>query len=871
MKRRSAVKAMALTTLSTPILFSQGFTSIKKLISVEDSGFKSNWENWPDMKWIGPEFWGNRLQDWEISGGKALCNISSNNRALHILTHQLGSNTKDFQQSVVVDWKNLGVAGNGGTYVGFRLGAKGVFQDYRSAAVFGKGLDVGVTGTGQLMIGDKLGEEKLDMSQPISLRLTSCFSNGNYTLTLSASAGKNNKNSIVLSADDITSLDLQGNLALVAHCPKKEEISTSLVAFSDWVFQGEKIVESANQVYGPIFFAQYTLHKNTLKLTAQLAPLELIPNLNVELQFKKGSEWETAQTSGLEPDGRIAKFRIDDWNEDEMIPYRVRIDVPLKDKSQEFNYYGQIASQPKSSEKLKVAVFSCNADHGFPDQEVAINVEKHRPDMALFLGDQFYESSGGFGIQTSPLEKSYLDYLHKWYMFGWSYRDIFRTIPAAIIPDDHDVYHGNVWGEGGKYAPSDEGWGYVAQDQGGYKMPPEWVNMIQDCQTSHLPDAYDPTPVKQGINVYYTDWEYGGVSFAILEDRKFKSAPKNVLPEEAKVQNGFIQNRDFDIKKHYDIDAELLGKRQLNFLESWASKWDLGVQMKAVLSQTNFCTVATLPKGSIIDSIVPSLPTPEKGEYVDGDAPTTDMDSNGWPQKGRDEAVRIIRKAFALHIAGDQHLASTVQYGVDEFGDSGFAFAGPALNNLWPRRWWPQVPAGHEPFPGGTKNTGDFEDGFGNKMTVMAVANPYKSGYEPARIYDRGTGYGIITFDKDERTMHIECWPRNVDPIANPDGQYEGWPLTVSQKDNYARKAAGYLKTLNLEGIENPLVSVFKESTGELEYSLPVNTGSFKPKVFSDDKYRVEVRDQSRGLKKSYAGLTLQRNQSEILDVNIVY
>lgn len=42
-------------------------------------------------------------------------------------------------------------------------------------------------------------------------------------------------------------------------------------------------------------------------------------------------------------------------------------------------------------------------------------------------------------------------------------------------------------------------------------------------------------------------------------------------------------------------------------------------------------------------------------------------------------------------------------------------------------------------------------------MTIMAVANPYKTGMEPAKIYDRGTGYGIITFDKNERTMKIEC------------------------------------------------------------------------------------------------------------------
>ena len=487
--------------------------------------------------------------------------------------------------------------------------------------------------------------------------------------------------------------------------------------------------------------------------------------------------------------------------------------------------------------------------------------------MALFLGDQFYEGTGGFGIQTDRIEKSSLDYLRKWYMFGWSYRNIFRSIPTAFIPDDHDVYHGNVWGMGGEHAPTDKGWGYVAQDQGGYKMSPQWVNMIQATQTSHLPDPYDPRPVKQGINVYYTDWNYGGVSFAILEDRKFKSAPKKVLPEEAQVQNGFIQNRDFDIKKYYDIEAELLGERQMEFLTHWVSHWDDGIQMKAVCSQTNFCTVATLPEGSIIDEIVPSLAIPEKGEYVPGDAPTSDMDSNGWPQKGRDEALRTIRKAFALHIAGDQHLASTVHYGVDEFRDSGFAFAGPALNNLWPRRWWPQVSSDHQPLPGKAKNTGDFLDGFGNKMTIHAVANPYKTGFEPSRIYDRGTGYGIITFDKQARKMKIECWPRNVDPIANPAGQYDGWPIEIVQEENYARKAKGFLPMIEVKGAKNPVLEIFNEITNELEYAIRLKEPNHKAKVFSEDTFRVNLIDTTSGKKVSMANLKI----SEETDKPVVF
>jgi hypothetical protein len=295
----------------------------------------------------------------------------------------------------------------------------------------------------------------------------------------------------------------------------------------------------------------------------------------------------------------------------------------------------------------------------------------------------------------------------------------------------------------------------------------------------------------------------------------------------------------------------------MEFLEKWSENWDDQVEMKVALSQTNFCTVATLPEGSIIDSIVPTLPIPKPGEYVQGDAPTSDMDSNGWPQKGRDNALRMLRKAFALHIAGDQHLASVVRYGIDEFGDAGFGFAGPALNNLFPRRWWPPVPENHKPLEGQPKYTGNFFDGFGNRMTVHAVANPHQTGRLPARIYDRSTGYGMVVFNKKERTMRIECWPRYVDPLSNPEGQYKGWPITIAQEDNYSKKAMGYLPELDFPGIESPVVSVIHEASGETEYTLRVNGRQFRPKVFREGTYRVQVESTEDGVARTLAGLAM--------------
>ena len=53
--------------------------------------------------------------------------------------------------------------------------------------------------------------------------------------------------------------------------------------------------------------------------------------------------------------------------------------------------------------------------------------------------------------------------------------------------------------------------------------PADFVKMVERTQTSHLPDPFDPTPVGQGIGVYYSHLVWGRVSIAILEDRKFKS------------------------------------------------------------------------------------------------------------------------------------------------------------------------------------------------------------------------------------------------------------------------------------------------------------------------------------------------------------
>jgi len=737
-----------------------------------------------------------------------------------------------------------GLADGGSQSIGgFRVGVKGRFDDPRSAAVHGTGLDVGIGGDGRIRIGDVQAPQAADTSGPLRLRLEVSWAHGSAYAELAAFSTESGRELARLSDIGLEFEDVVGNVALLSHGPDDDPRSGA--AFSHWTLSGDGVHADVSRTFGPIMFAQYTLHEGTLKLTAQLAPVDDIPGLRAGLETRvRGGTWVERSAATIDPLSRTVRFRVDRWEGGEA-EYRVRLAIPMATGTVDFTYHGTIAAEPDATDRLRAAVFSCNADHGFPDGEVVRNVLLQEPDLCLFLGDQFYESSGGFGIETDSVEEAALDMLHKWYMFGWSYRDLFRHGPAAFIPDDHDVYHGNIWGESGKVAPTDEGWGAVAQDQGGYKMPATWVNAVQMAQTSHLPDAYDATPVEQGIGVYYTRWDYAGVSFAILEDRKFKSAPLNVLPPEAQIRNGMIQNPEFDIRLHRDPPgASQLGDRQMHFLRDWAEDWGRSSLMKVVLSQTNFAAVHTIPGEHDSPAGAPSFPIPLPGEYVEGDKLIVDMDTNGWPQAKRDEVLRILRTCAAFHIAGDQHLATVVRHGIDAFGDAGFTFTGPALNNLWPRRWWPPPEARQRALESGPPYSGDYFDAFGNRVTVYAAANPQATGLEPAILRDRSTGYGIVTFDTLAERIEIECWPRHSDPALGDGGQYPDWPIVLTREHGDGRVPVGRVP-IEIEGLANAVIEL--RTTGdELVLSRRLSGPSFDLPVFERAPYIVRVGDPDR-------------------------
>ena len=832
--------------------------------------FRSTWDRSPDRVWLGAEYWANPHQDWQLAGGRIECTNTADDRNVHLLTRQLAHRPGSLELRVRLGRAGRGqLAGRGSA--GFRVGILGTLKDYPEFHDFrnnlwsapASGFNAGITADGKLFLlrPGAPTAVKLDLARDsVELRLTLAPRDGSHEATLAAHDPADGRQLAQVSLANIRSETLVGNIALVCNFPDagngagnakgKARAKTAATEpgaslgrfwFSDWRVSGSKLTGSDDQVFGPILWSQYTLSGGVLKLSVQMPPLGPGDADTVRLQVRDGTAWKTLGEERIHPQARVAIFRVAPWDDTKDTPYRLA--YTLRQRSgpgTEHFWTGTVRRDPVERETLSVADVSCNIHAIFPNVPLVQSMTKLNPDLLAFVGDQFYESTAGYGVQREPLEPAILDYLRKWYFHGWTWRELTRDRPSISIPDDHDVYQGNLFGEGGEGQKT-------TQEAGGYQMPVAWVNVVHRTQTSHHPDPYDPLPAKRGTLNYYGPLTYGRVSFAILADRQFKSGPEGKVPPTGTPRGDHVKDPNFEPKTADVRGVELLGAKQEQFLREWVADWR-GADLKAVISQTIFT----------------GMPTTHGGNH---EILMVDYDSNGWPQTPRNRALREIRKAFAVHLAGDQHLPAVVHYGIDTHRDGPVAFAGPAVNVGY-QRWWEPAKTGRNKSTGNPHLTGDFLDHFGSPLTVLAVQNgpyvPPKAAMEAVEA--KTSGLGLVRFNKAKRTITIECWPYSAD-VTRPGTQMQTWPVTVSQLDNYARKPAAHLPTLQVSGMINPVVQVFEEQTGELVYGLRLNGQTFRPHVFAPGRYTVKVGAPETGQYKTLSGLAAVAGNQTALEV----
>ncbi len=547
-----------------------------------------------------------------------------------------------------------------------------------------------------------------------------------------------------------------------------------------------------------VAFALYTQARGVLKLTAQLFPLKPGEVREARLELQRGGQWvEVAKTPVVFP-GWSAHFRVEQWDARADVAYRVR-------HGEKAMFDGLIRKDPLDKNEIVVATMSCNSSRTTGLRpEIIDSLTRQNPDLLFFAGDQTYRHT---------------EHTAGWIEFGLQFRDVMRNRPTIAVPDDHDVGHPNLWGANGKFSQRKDG------ADGGYFFSVDYVNMVQRQQTWHLPDPVDPAPVERGIGVYFTRLHVGGVDFAILEDRKFKTGPAGAVPQLGP-RPDHINDPSYDPASIDVPGLQLLGARQMRFLRDWGQDWT-GTTMKVVLSQTAFA-------GAV------HLHGPRQDRLL------ADLDCNGWPQTQRNLALAELRRAQATHLCGDQHLAVVVKHGIDAHGDGPYAFTNPALVNTIYGRWWSPLEgrAGeNRPVNNPLPWTGDYRDGLGNRITMLAYANPTDIQDEK----QRADGYGLARFNRRTQQIVFECWPRFALPGETALKQFPGWPITVKMADNDGRKPAAYLPAI-VSDTPDPVVQVIAEATGEILYTLRIAGTTFQPAVFAPGVYTVKLgRDKPDG------------------------
>lgn len=722
-------------------------------------------------RWVGPKWWANPLWDWRLENGAAVGACAKPARTLCALPLSVSEKGNRFSLSADVTFTRRPSGSKGrSSMAGFRIGRRGQLKDYRNALVLPtRWMDATVSSTGSLKLGTRSGNGTLPLRKyansntPVRLMLSGIVTGGNVAVQFDATFDNGDVYKKVSVQMTVPLTEIRGGVSLLTtgrfsnidDMKKRQE-----ARFKNFEARGSLFTYRSDRQFGPVFWTQYTVSSGELRLQAQLAP-RWYPGMKVSLHMQTGSDnWRFVQSASVQSATWTALFvvRPAKWTSTE----RTKYSVIYRMEKEEFNFTGLIKPEPmQNSKQLKLAAFSCDRGYTFPNPELVEYVlTAVKPHIIFFAGDQIYENIGDWGKPKRTVDMTNmavqvrlrLDFLFKYARFGWMWQDVLRRTPSILLPDDHDVYHANLWGAGGVALKP-------GQDlaEGGYRMQGSFVSAVQRIQSGHLPPLWNQGPLAVGtdpnrtlpigIKPLFTAVLYGGVSFAVLEDRKFKAGPLQLGSEVSKQQCGG--------------NAPLLGAEQERFLRNWASHWG-GHVMKVAFSQTMFGTVATH-----------TGPFLRKSTFV--------YDNGGWPCLARNRVIHVLKEADALSVHGDQHLGMLARMGVDGYDDGNVAFMVPGNANGWPRAWWPNGPEGGN-------FTGKFVDPNGAPMQVMAVGNPSKKGSMASFLgfvedplntaLRRGSGFGIVKLFKNKRSAQINLL--RVGPKAILGTQFPGFPKTVA-------------------------------------------------------------------------------------------
>ncbi len=797
-----------------------------------------------NRRWVGADFWANRLQNWEVKDGKLFCSRAELLSTCHLLTYEMQS-AKGSSEIIFEMGRNALAVQDVNAKAGIIVGLSDEKLNYKARAMIQEftlkedGIWIGIKG-------NKLFAEDL----PTGKELYSADVSANFKLKesikirLLISRTKSNEPRIYLYVDDkftqeivMTNENKNGSVAFAVG---------STAAGSEFYFNKLTLINLAakkERAFGPISTCLYSLNDNELNFSAQLMPFSTSIIDSVLIEVQSDNKWMKLSTVAVESFSNQARLRNVVWLSDQVTPYRVKF---KRGKNFVGNWYeGKITPPNRNSNEVRIAAISCNGmafiaprnmDYQSiwtPYELVEKKYKEIKPDLLVFLGDQMYESRPVMLETNKQLLTD--DYNYRWLLWCMQMNVVTKDLPTLIIMDDHDYLQGNLWGDGARFAdktvPADLPEYYKTHeddwqtDNGGFVMDADFITRIQLLQTGHLPDAYTK---KQGlIPNYFTTLNFNGVGLALLEDRKFKSSPLKTLPNVPSII-GVTLSDSVPYEMLNSSNATLLGDEQLKMLDEWSAQWK-NQYMKIVFTQSIYACLSSARKGFV--PYVSENITVNNSKNISARL-AKDMDANGWPKSGRDTALSLIRKSSALLVGGDQHFPSITHQGIKDWDDAAYCLSISALNNTFPRFF---IPDSSDAF-GANK----YKDGFGNKITMELYSNPKKIDSLPNWYYG-APGFGLIVCDKSAKTYSMRFMDFSDEKTFENEKK-------IKVIDNAFASSPYKTKVIKVGGMgENPLLTL-KDIKGNVLYSLRGNNLQFN--VPATGKYIIEAVGEKGGKQK---------------------
>lgn len=153
---------------------------------------------------IAPELWSNPMEGFKLQNGRVEVVLPMKGSSIHSLTHQLSDGNGSFEIQAEIGSLNGSLKS-----AGFSIGVKSELGDYRSSLLFGRGLNAGIDGNGNLFIKDSKAAVKFTKVNHVKLTLSGQSSNGSTKLTLSAVGANGSKAEITKTVKE----NLGGNIA----------------------------------------------------------------------------------------------------------------------------------------------------------------------------------------------------------------------------------------------------------------------------------------------------------------------------------------------------------------------------------------------------------------------------------------------------------------------------------------------------------------------------------------------------------------------------------------------------------------------------------------------------------------------------------